>query len=53
MKNKSLLSRFWKQRALQAFVLAGVAYIIVFNYIPMFGLVMGFKDYQVDRKSVV
>lgn len=49
MKNKSLLSRFWKQRALQAFVLAGVAYIIVFNYIPMFGLVMGFKDYQVTQ----
>lgn len=31
------------------FVLAGIVYIIIFNYVPMFGLVMGFKDYQVTQ----
>lgn len=49
MKKKGILSQFWKQRALQGFVLAGVVYIIIFNYVPMFGLVMGFKDYQVTE----
>ncbi len=49
MKQKGLLSKFWKQRALQMFVLAGIVYIIIFNYVPMFGLVMGFKDYQVTQ----
>lgn len=42
-----ILEMFWKQRALQMFVLAGVVYIFIFNYIPMVGLIIGFKDYKI------
>lgn len=43
----SVWKRFWKQRTLQVFVLAGIVYVLIFNYIPMFGLVIGFKDYKI------
>lgn len=42
-----VMEMFWKQRALQMFVLAGVIYIFIFNYIPMVGLIIGFKDYKI------
>lgn len=38
---------FKKQLALQIFALAGIAYIFLFSYIPMFGIVMGFKNYDI------
>lgn len=38
---------FWKQRYLQIFVLAGIVYVLIFNYIPMVGLIIGFKDYKI------
>lgn len=46
-KKKSVLQEFWKQRYLQVFVLAGILYIFIFNYIPMIGLIIGFKDYKI------
>lgn len=42
------LKIFKKQIPLQMFVLAGIAYIFVFSYIPMFGIIMGFKDYDIS-----
>ena len=45
---KSLWQRLKKQGALQLFVLAGMLYLVIFNFIPMFGLVMGFKDYTIS-----
>ena len=39
--------RFYKQMPLQILVLAGLAYIFIFSYIPMFGLIIGFKDYDI------
>lgn len=38
---------FRRQLPLQAFVLIGLAYLFVFSYIPMFGLIIGFKDYDI------
>ena len=32
---------------LQVFVLAGIIYIFVFNYLPMFGIIMAFKKYDI------
>lgn len=29
------------------FALVGIAYLFIFSVIPMFGLIMGFKDYQI------
>lgn len=39
--------RFRKQRLLQCFALAGILYLLVFSYLPMTGIVMAFKDYNI------
>lgn len=41
-------SKFRKQLLLQIFALSGAAYLVVFNFVPMTGLVMAFKNYTVD-----
>lgn len=38
---------FKKQISLQIFVLIGMTYLIIFSFIPMFGIIMGFKDYDI------
>lgn len=38
---------FKKQFSLQMFVLVGMLYLFIFSYIPMFGLIMGFKNYDI------
>ena len=38
---------FKKQLVLQLFVLSGMIYLFVFSYIPMFGLIMAFKEYDI------
>ncbi|MGV1006182.1 MAG: ABC transporter permease [Candidatus Nanopelagicales bacterium] len=44
---KSALGRFWQQRELQSMVLPGVLFMIVFNFLPIYGLVIAFKHYTV------
>jgi len=39
--------RFRKQMAFHLFVLLGVAFMLVFNYTPMFGILMAFKEYKI------
>ncbi|OZB92319.1 sugar ABC transporter permease [Paenibacillus sp. XY044] len=39
--------RFKKQRTLQAFVLIGIIYLLIFAYTPMFGILMAFKHYSI------
>ena len=53
MKNKrtDLLKRVKKNWQLYVFLLLPVAYIIIFAYIPMSGLLMAFKDYSA-RKGI-
>ena len=46
-RHVSWLTQFRKQGMLQLFVLAGIVYIFIFHYIPMFGLIIGFKDYKI------
>lgn len=43
------LRRLKKQGALQLFMWSGLIYLFIFNVIPMFGLVMGFKDYSINQ----
>lgn len=38
---------FRKQLALQIFVLTGIVYLFIFSFIPMFGIIIGFKDYDI------
>ena len=40
------LYEIWLQRELQLMVIPWMLLIIVFSYIPMYGLIMGFQDYR-------
>lgn len=44
----SLFYHFKRQISLQTFIWIGIIYLVVFNVIPMFGLIMGFKDYDIS-----
>ena len=43
---KRLLAKAWKQRALFVMVLPGMAALFIFNYMPMYGVLIAFKDYN-------
>lgn len=40
--------RFKKQRTLHLFVGLGMMFLLVFSYIPMFGILMAFKNYSIS-----
>ncbi|MBD3921628.1 sugar ABC transporter permease [Paenibacillus sp. PR3] len=44
-KRSSLGRKFWTQRYLMLLTLPAVLWIIVFNYIPMYGIIIAFQDY--------
>jgi putative aldouronate transport system permease protein len=37
---------FWKYKFFHLLVLPGIAYYVIFHYLPMFGLVIAFNDYN-------
>lgn len=43
------LRRFKSQLILQIFALVGVAFLIVFSFIPMVGIIIAFKDYKLTQ----
>ena len=45
---QKLKKTLFRQRALQLFAWSGILYMFVFNVVPMFGLLMGFKDYKLS-----
>lgn len=47
-KQESFAQVFWKQRHMQFFVLLGMAFLLVFYYSPMAGIIMAFKDYRIQ-----
>jgi len=48
IRKDTLISRFRKQASLQAFVLLGMAFLLVFSFAPLFGVIMAFKDYKIS-----
>jgi putative aldouronate transport system permease protein len=48
-ENKSLGFYLWRDKWLYLMLLPVIAYYIVFKYIPMYGLVIAFKDYNVFK----
>src|SRR5699024_10643295 len=44
-----LFNRYFKQMNLQMMVIPGVLFILVFPYIPMYGVLMGFQDYDIFK----
>ncbi|MGG3283488.1 ABC transporter permease [Paenibacillus solani] len=41
--------RLYSQRHLQIMALLGVAWMIVFNYIPMYGIIIAFKEFNIVK----
>lgn len=45
-KKGKTFSNIWKARYLYILILPGLIYYLVFKYLPMFGVIIAFKDYQ-------
>ena len=50
MKGKGFFKELYKNRALYSMFLPAAAVLILFNYLPMFGMVTAFKDFTADEK---
>jgi putative aldouronate transport system permease protein len=46
VRRPTLLRRYWDNRYLVVLFLPGILYFIVFRYIPIYGLQIAFKDYN-------
>lgn len=44
--NRGIGKLFWSQRYLMLLTLPAVLWMIIFNYIPMYGVMLAFKDFQ-------
>jgi len=53
LKSKERLSKLWKRiwfyRYLYLLALPGVLYFVIFSYVPMWGVVIAFKDFRLFR----
>lgn len=49
MKRESVLKRYFKQFDLQLMVIPGIILILLFNYLPMYGIVMAFQKYDIFK----
>jgi putative aldouronate transport system permease protein len=47
LETRRFLKEIWKQRSLQMFALIGMAFLFVFAYLPMFGVLIAFKNYSI------
>lgn len=52
LKQNNLWGTFKEQSTLQIFALMGAIFLIIFSYVPMFGLLMGFKKYKISMGIV-
>ena len=44
-----LAAQYWKHRYLLLMLLPTIVYFVVFNYIPMYGVTLAFKDFQFSK----
>jgi len=40
------LRKLWTQKDLQLMILPGIAFMFIFNYLPMYGILIAFNDYR-------
>ncbi|MBW8351987.1 sugar ABC transporter permease, partial [Bacillus sp. IITD106] len=48
-KKKSVFLRLLNQWELQLMVIPAIIFIFIFSYIPMYGIIMAFKDYNIFK----
>jgi putative aldouronate transport system permease protein len=48
-KSRTVFKNWWNQRYLQFMVLPGVLWMLIFNYIPMGGIVIAFKKFKITK----
>ena len=48
-RRQSLGKGIWKNRWVYLFLLPGIAFVLLFCYGPMYGLVVAFKDYKISK----
>ncbi|MBP5223758.1 MAG: sugar ABC transporter permease, partial [Lachnospiraceae bacterium] len=48
-KNQKLLTKIWNYRWLYLMLVPILAYYVIFKYIPMYGVTIAFKDYNVFK----
>lgn len=48
-KQKKKINEFLSQKHLQVMALLGVIWMIIFNYIPMYGIIIAFKRYNIVK----
>jgi putative aldouronate transport system permease protein len=46
---KKTMQKWWSQKYLQLMVLPGIIWMLVFNYIPMGGIVIAFKKFKITK----
>lgn len=51
-RTSCLTKKIWRKRALYFMMLPGMAFLFVFNYMPMYGAIISFKDFMV-RKGIL
>ncbi|MFD0867637.1 sn-glycerol-3-phosphate transport system permease protein ugpA [Chlamydia abortus] len=47
VKKAILLRRIWQLKALYFMLLPGVIYYLIFKYLPMYGVIIAFKDFSI------
>jgi putative aldouronate transport system permease protein len=45
----SLKAKLWRQRYLFLMILPGFLIVLIFNYFPMYGILMAFQDYKASK----
>ncbi|KRF19374.1 ABC transporter permease [Paenibacillus sp. Soil787] len=48
MNNDVFIKRFQNQLPFQLFVWVGLVFLLIFSYIPMFGIIIAFKNYKIS-----
>lgn len=48
-KRETFHSRFWKKKAWFFMFFPGLAMLIIFNYYPMYGIIIAFKDFNISK----
>ena len=52
-RRQSLGKRIWKNRWVYLFLLPGIAFVLLFCYGPMYGLVVAFNDCKISKGILV